>query len=277
MKEFHYVYLTTNLINGHQYVGDRSYKINPKEDNYIGSGILFNKKKKEYGEKNFKKIILEQFETRLEAFNAQEKYIKQFNTLVPNGYNISPSGGFGFKGGHHSKESILKISINSKGKNKGKKHSEEQNKNFSECMKGRKQSEESNKKRSESLKRKPKSEEHKNNLKGKNKGKKHSEEQNLDHNLKVSKTLKGHLVSAETRKKLKESNIGKHNVTEETRKKQSDAKKGKKQSPEFILKRTKNLKGLKRSEETKQKMKKPKSEEHRKNISKNHWKRKNNT
>ena len=95
--KFHYTYLTTNLITGHQYVGDHS--TNNLDDDYLGCGKYFLKSVKKYGRKNFKKIILESFPTKQEAFDAQEKYIKKYNTLVPNGYNISPKGGHQCKGG----------------------------------------------------------------------------------------------------------------------------------------------------------------------------------
>jgi group I intron endonuclease len=94
----HYVYLTTNLVNGKQYIGDHTIKNDKKY--YIGSGILLLYAIKKYGECNFFKEILEWFPTRQEAFNAQVKYINEFNTLIPNGYNISP------KGGHLAKESL---------------------------------------------------------------------------------------------------------------------------------------------------------------------------
>jgi group I intron endonuclease len=116
MQKLHYVYLTTNLINGKQYVGDHT--INPKEKRYyIGSGLINELAIKKYGEKNFFKEILEWFDTRNESFIAEEKYIKQFNTLVPNGYNISPTGGMGVNGGLHSQESKDKVSHKNKGKN----------------------------------------------------------------------------------------------------------------------------------------------------------------
>lgn len=35
---FHYTYITTNKINGLQYVGDRSCDCNPEKDPYLGSG-----------------------------------------------------------------------------------------------------------------------------------------------------------------------------------------------------------------------------------------------
>jgi hypothetical protein len=114
MNKIHYVYLTTNLINGKQYVGDHTINIKEKKY-YIGSGDIFLKACKKYGEYNFFKEILEWFKTRKEAFNAQEKYIKQFDTLSPNGYNISPTGGHGTNGGYLSKETKKKISDKQKG------------------------------------------------------------------------------------------------------------------------------------------------------------------
>jgi hypothetical protein len=137
MKKFHYVYITTNLVNGKQYAGDHS--TDNLDDNYLGSGNLKNAIKK-YGKQNFKKEILEYFNERNEAFIAQEKYIKQFNTLSPNGYNISPKGGLGFSG-CHSEETKKKMSLALKGRissMKGKKHSNETKFKMSIAQKGRK-------------------------------------------------------------------------------------------------------------------------------------------
>ena len=96
-KKFNFVYLTTNLINGKQYVGDHASNDldSWKTKNYLGSGHYLYYAIKKYGRDNFKKEILEQYNTRQEAFDAQEKYINEYNTLVPNGYNISPKGGAG--------------------------------------------------------------------------------------------------------------------------------------------------------------------------------------
>jgi len=69
-----------------------------KTKSYLGSGRYFLHAKKEYGKENFKREILLFFPTKKEAFDAQEKYITQFNTLYPNGYNLSPTGGIGVKG-----------------------------------------------------------------------------------------------------------------------------------------------------------------------------------
>lgn len=120
-EKIHYVYLTTNIISGKQYVGDHT--INSKEKRYyIGSGEAFLDAVKSYGESNFFKEILEWFETRKDSHNAETFYIKKFNTLVPNGYNISPTGGLNVQG-CFSEESKKKMSIHNVGM-KGKHHSE---------------------------------------------------------------------------------------------------------------------------------------------------------
>jgi hypothetical protein len=99
-KEFNFVYLTTNLINGHQYVGECSTDdMNCYQTKrYLGSGTLLNEKIKEYDRKNFIRKDLEFFPTKQEAFNAQEKYIKLFKTHVSySGYNKDWTGGWGCK------------------------------------------------------------------------------------------------------------------------------------------------------------------------------------
>lgn len=171
-KKFNYVYLTTNLISGKQYIGDRSCNCEPEKDKYLGSGIHYKRAETLYGKENFKKEILEFFPTKQSAFNAQEKYIIKHNTLTPLGYNISPKGGHGckncwseesiqrlkissrirkingFEGKHHSKETIEK---NCKA-HIGKKHSLQTIKKQSESHIGKTQSKETKLKQSTSAK-----------------------------------------------------------------------------------------------------------------------------
>jgi group I intron endonuclease len=221
MAKIHYVYLTTNLINGKQYVGDHT--INPKElYYYIGSGSYFYKANKKYGYNNFIKEILEWFDTREEAFESQEKYIKHYNTLVPNGYNISPKGGHQVSGGM-SQATKDKISLKRKGIKLNL--TDEQRLRRSEVQKGKKQSEEV--KRNRALKQT---------------GKKMSEESKEKNRL----SHLGKKASEETRKKLSASHIGKSSwnkgipTSVETKKKQSQSlkgkNKGKRMSEDFKLK-----------------------------------------
>ena len=71
-RQYHYVYLTINKINGRKYIGDHSTcNLN---DGYIGSGInkynktiegnsAFNCAVRKYGYENFKREIVEECDT----------------------------------------------------------------------------------------------------------------------------------------------------------------------------------------------------------------------
>ena len=187
-KRFNYVYITTNVINGKQYIGDRSCNIDPEKDAYIGSGIYFKHALNQYGRENFKREIIEFFQTKSEAFFAQEKYINYYNTLTPKGYNISPTGGvWHLGGGNHSDETKLKI----KNTLTGSKHTPDRIQKMANSKRGYKYSEERCEKQRQSMK-------------GKNLGKIMSEEQK--HNLKIINTGKIH--SSETKKKMSVSHTG---------------------------------------------------------------------
>ena len=161
-RKFNYVYVITNMINGKKYVGDHS--TNNLDDGYLGSGQLLKTKILQYGKENFKKEILEFFPKKKEAFKAQEKYINEHNSLVPNGYNISPKGGYGVPNSYLNEITRNKISQSNMGKccnlgNQfalGHNHTEETKDFIRNIHKG-----------------KPKTEEHKKNLRISNKGKKH--------------------------------------------------------------------------------------------------------
>jgi len=115
--ESNYVYLSINKVNGKCYIG--SHKTLNKNDSYFGSGIFIKNAIKKEGKENFLKIILKEFENIIDARIAEKEYIEKFDTVKPNGYNISPTGGP--SNGGHSEESKAKISKNNKGKNNGKK------------------------------------------------------------------------------------------------------------------------------------------------------------
>lgn len=192
-KRYHFVYSITNLINGKQYIGDHSTE--NLKDYYFGSGNLIKNAIRKYGKKNFHKKILEFFDSKEEAFNSQRKWIKKYNTLFPNGYNISPSGGSEFNSGVLSEETKKKIS-NSR---KGMKFTDEHRKKLSESHRNKKQSIETIEKRisktkglkrteefKESL-RTPKSEETKQKISDSLKGQKYSEERKKNMSISAKK------------------------------------------------------------------------------------------
>lgn len=89
-KKYQYIYLTTNLINGKQYVGQHS--TNNLNDGYVGSGTIMLKAIKKYGKENFKVDIM-QFCINQEEMNFfEDKYIIWYETMSPKGYNLRSGG-----------------------------------------------------------------------------------------------------------------------------------------------------------------------------------------
>jgi len=180
-----FIYITTNLVNGKQYIGSHNGEEN---DEYLGSGKLFSFKLNEYGKENFKREIIEECDPSLNLV-LETKYIEEYNTLIPNGYNISRTGGLGLVGepwGNHTTKTKNRISE----KLTGRKLSDKTKKKISIANKGKKRSEEAKEKYSKAKK-----------------GKKLSE----DHKRKISESEKGRIFSEDHKRKISISNKGKNN------------------------------------------------------------------
>lgn len=232
-----YIYETYDTLTNKYYIGKHQGEYN---ENYFGSGKIITKIINERKDTLLNKPIC--FCETLDELNEKEKYyIKEYDSLIPNGYNISIGGDGGpihFQ--KHTDESKQKMSEKKKGKPstfKGKHFTEEQRQLISDKVKeayanGKGQNidrtsywtEENRKKKSEQMK-------------GKipwNKGK---------HGI----------YSEETLEKLRNAA---HNqiCTEETRKKMSISHKGKKHSEETKEKIRQGNIGRKLSNEIKQKI-----------------------
>lgn len=150
-----YIYLRTNRINGKKYVGQATnlevrQKTWKSKNHYAGKAI-YNARNK-YGVDNFGFEILKECDDK-ELDYWEKYYIKELNTKVPYGYNMTDGGEASWvKGKHLSEEWKRKIGEG----NKGKKRSTEAKRKWSEAHKGKHLSEEHKKKISEALKgRKP--------------------------------------------------------------------------------------------------------------------------
>jgi len=117
-----YIYKIINTVNGKCYIGV-TIQSNPNErwsnhksHNRQGNGCPFLMKAfKKYGEESFKfEVLIICFDE--DVFKFEPYYIKKYNTLSPNGYNVATGGkiGMSFLGKHHSEETKKIISENSK-------------------------------------------------------------------------------------------------------------------------------------------------------------------
>ena len=231
-----YIYLIIDLTNWKKYVGQHHYHLKKLDPNYHGSGHIIRQiyKKRPH---TLKEVYLKTCYSQEELDEWEKYYIKLFNTLYPNGYNLTEGG----NGGVPSEETRRKLSELKKGllsgeKNPmfGKHHSEETKQKIGEVHKGKQISEEQKKKLSIALKGRIMSDEHKKKISASHKGKHHTEESKK----KMSETKKG-LQSGE-----KHPMFGKHH-SEEAKKKMSLARKGK----------PAHNKGVPMSEEQKKKLK----------------------
>lgn len=93
----HFVYKTTNKINGQFYIGKHStFNI---DDGYLGSGGVIKAAIMLYGHENFTFEILDYTDTDWEAFELEEKYVTE--DVINNSKCLNQK-----TGGHHLKESV---------------------------------------------------------------------------------------------------------------------------------------------------------------------------
>ena len=175
-NEYGIIFKTTNLVTNKNYIGQTIRLKDYLDGYYLGSGIYINNSIKKYGKDSFKSEII-CYCASLDQLNEKEAfYIKEFNTLHPNGYNLMTGGG---QGGKHSEESKKRISKSGKDA-----YIKDPTKKDRVGRKGLKRSEETKIKIAEA-----------------NKGKKWSD----DIKSKISNSLKGKIHSEETKRKMSEA------------------------------------------------------------------------
>lgn len=104
-----YVYKITNIITNEYYIGISSCNEDPQNHQYFGSGIRICNSVKKHGKSNFKKEILEIFNSRELASISESKYVTEETLLDPLCLNLKTGGEY-LMGVKHAKEVGLKIS-----------------------------------------------------------------------------------------------------------------------------------------------------------------------
>lgn len=93
-KKYHFLYKTTNLINGKFYYGMHS--TDDLQDGYIGSGTLLKRSINKYGVENFHIEILEFFDSREALVEAEKELVTETQVQDLNCMNLKPGGRGGF-------------------------------------------------------------------------------------------------------------------------------------------------------------------------------------
>lgn len=150
------IYMITNKINGHMYIGGSIDIKRRFNDHKQGKNIKtspIDKAIRKYGENNFTYQIITQLPPDWSVIGEHEKYwIKFYNTFNnPNHYNLTEGGG-GSCGYKHSDENKRKMSENNCRYWKDKILPKETRKKISESLKGKHHSDETKHKISEANK-----------------------------------------------------------------------------------------------------------------------------
>jgi group I intron endonuclease len=92
------IYKITNLVNGKIYIGQTTNKhpeyrfSGHKADAKYRPTLPIHKAIKKYGESSFSFEVIKQCNDLNHLDKMEQFYIKHFNSLVPNGYNVDPGG-----------------------------------------------------------------------------------------------------------------------------------------------------------------------------------------
>jgi group I intron endonuclease len=140
-----YIYKITDNRNGKSYIGQCAKPISETKK-YYGSGKIITNIIKKYGSSILSKEILCECNTKDELNDMEKYYIKKYNTIIPNGYNISTGGNGGDLGSEVNDKIALTVSkrwkeglydhIDFSKINKGKVMSDEVKKKISESQLG---------------------------------------------------------------------------------------------------------------------------------------------
>lgn len=91
-----FIYITTNMLNGKQYVGKKVFDIKGGWRSYLGSGKVLKQAIQKYGRKNFKKRIIHICYSEDELANAEKSIISLLDAKNNEDYYNIAEGGEGY-------------------------------------------------------------------------------------------------------------------------------------------------------------------------------------
>jgi len=120
INPYGFIYITTNIINGKKYIGQKMFR--ERWEHYIGSGVYFLRAVKKYGKENFIREIIAIAYSKEELDQLEIEFINNHDAVNSEDYyNIGCGGNAPMKGRKASEETKKKQSLAIKGKH----HTEE--------------------------------------------------------------------------------------------------------------------------------------------------------
>lgn len=104
-----FLYKTTNRLNGRFYIGVRTFKNNPSDDTYLGSGRAIKAAISKYGFHNFKREILLIASAKY-CYEIEERLVTQSLVDSEICYNLAKGGW----GGSRGKQALIKMKATKK-------------------------------------------------------------------------------------------------------------------------------------------------------------------
>lgn len=140
MKEiidpYGFIYITTNLINGKRYIGQR--KFSRKWQSYLGSGKIIKQALSKYGRENFYRDIVDIGYTSEELNNLEIEWINNYKAYESDDfYNIADGGKSGNAFAGKTEDEMLIIKNKIRMGNKGNEMSDECKLKISKELKGK--------------------------------------------------------------------------------------------------------------------------------------------
>ncbi len=121
----HFIYKTTNLVNGKYYIGRHS--TDDLDDGYLGSGKILKLAIAKSGRDAFRRDIIEYADDLDKLLQKETEYVTEDLVKDPMCYNVTIGGRLGTSGFRHSDETKRKMSESAKGSRRflGKTHTVE--------------------------------------------------------------------------------------------------------------------------------------------------------
>lgn len=109
-----FIYITTNMVNGMRYLGQKKFDEHGTWKNYLGSGVYFNNAVQKYGKENFKRNIIHICYSANELNKAEYDLSVFFNVIEDKSWYNLCYGGVTNIGYKHTEQDIIKMQEASK-------------------------------------------------------------------------------------------------------------------------------------------------------------------